>query len=86
VVSDAVDQLGRKSSAGPIDSLGIGVECEHMRGVARDAERQPAVPAAELQHATATKVGEPSQRSEMTSFRVEHRRQRELLVRSACRP
>ena len=57
-----------------------GSKASTLRRVAGDAEREPAVAAAHLEHASPAEVAQPAQRGEVGAFRVEHRGQRGLLI------
>jgi hypothetical protein len=51
-----------------------------------DAERQPAVAAAQLEQPSTAEVGEATQRGNVCAFWIEQLGQRRLLMRVACRP
>ena len=70
---DAFGELGRERTAGARDRVGVGIERDDARCVARDAGREPAVAAAHLEHPAAPEVAQPAQGGEVGSFRVEHR-------------
>jgi hypothetical protein len=57
----------RRASATASLSGSIASTCA---GVLRDAERQPATAAAELEHALTLEVAEPTQRSEVGAFNI----------------
>jgi len=74
-ISDAVGEVARKEALRSLDRFGIGVECEHGRCLRRDADRQPAVAAAQLEHTLAAKVCEAAQRGQMRSLWIERARE-----------
>ena len=72
-IRDPVGQFRGDCLSRPLDVFLQRVEREHMRGVLGEADRQPAVAAAELENALPAEVPEPSQRREMRTLGVEDR-------------
>ena len=71
IVHAAGQRIGERGS-GSCHGVRVRIEREHARGALRDAGRQPAVAAADLDDACSGEVLQPAQRREMGSFGVEH--------------
>jgi hypothetical protein len=75
-IGDARGEIVRQGAAGPLDRLRVRVEREHRGRIGRGGHRQPPVTTAELDHPPAPKVGQPVERCEMHSLRIEDSRHR----------
>jgi hypothetical protein len=77
---DPVSQCRRQEAARSLDRVGVGIEGEHASRFGGDAERQPAVAAAQLQHALVAEVCEAAQRRNVLALGVEHAGDRPVSV------
>ena len=58
VIADPVAQLGRKRATRLLDVIGVRIQGEDVRGLFGDAECQPPVATAELEHTLLAEVAE----------------------------
>ena len=84
-IGDPVRKVGRQRPARRFDLGAVGIERHDRCGVATDGNRQPAVPATELEHAEVREIREPSERREMRTLGVELSRHAGIFARPGVR-